>query len=240
MRVFDEHTFEGQLTKASAQVVRQRQKEYGHKLALQFAAELVHYLRSGYFVSTMPELSKEYAARKRNLVGDKELLLLSEQYVNSIRVFEDREPVNDKGVSPNEENTENYPRFYVKIYGYEGLSGYYVDTEDMIHDPTPFTKFGLEIFNAKKVNAKGKLVTNLRKQKRVYKGEGIKYNSVAMRWLKRVLEYGNKKIPARPHWQPTMQLFEDMNTTTESKYSKLRDEFGTMSEKILEEIRGNL
>lgn len=144
------------------------------------------------------ENDPEYQKRKLKMTGEDLVLKYSGQYLESIRVFEDRGQFN------NIRDEDKETIFYIAVPASEdsSLLGYYVDVEyGLIHDPNPQYGKGKEIYLAKK-NGDKKTLSKLRRTR-------TKVNSLTMRSLKHILEYGSSRTKnmAKPHWRILMDVF---------------------------------
>ena len=179
---------------------------------------------------------RKYLAKKQKLVGHTTPLVLTGKYAEKIKVFADTALPDAKGRRKERETASNSPRFYVEIQEYNGIYGYYVDVEDVLHDPPPDDSKGIILlaqYYAKNVfksgTAKKLLQASIeeKKQKIIEKAQarGKEPKMIPMRWLKRALEYGAGPIPARYHWGYVTDIF--------------RSTYGTDAE-IWDEVRSNI
>ena len=206
---YDPPNFNGYIDKA-ARAARPIFRDKAREIANEFASELKRTIEGNLF--HWQENEEKYKARKLKLGYSTIPLMLTTFYLDSIQVFEDHSSEKDShGNGINEENESNKPRFYVPVLGYKNLKGFYVDVSDVLHPPSPFTKFGHQLEKIKKSgNAK-----ELAKKKKGVKSS----NSINLRRLKAMLEYGydlkNKKgdiighVPARQNWVALMDRYYD-------------------------------
>lgn len=214
---------------------RKEHKDAAKELAEEFCSSLKIFILNN--VANIEEESSKYLKRKLKVVGHTMPLILTYQYVNSIQVFED---ITGK---ERPEVTNEYPRFYVPVFGYEDFFGYYVDVEDVWHDPSPFVFSGKELKGSYVLERP--LSPNATEQQRLEhfrkeyekvagkaKNKKVKANPLAlikMRDLKRVLEYGSWQ-GGRPrfHWSIFIEAMQD-------KYDKLFKKWDELASKYDED-----
>lgn len=227
-------------------------KEEARQLAEAFAMELKIYIQNNW--SGITGQSKAYLDKKLKAVGHGMPLILTYQYVNSIKVFEDK---TGSAVPYTEDGQDNSPRFYVDVYGYKTCKGFYVDVEDIWHDPTPFAKPGmhgylkdkqsqrrlhmeereseimsksheeqLEFYRKKLAFETRKFGNSKKERERVASAQK---NLIRMRDLKRILEYGQKdnngNMLFTAHWGPVMDAFEAKVGNAQERWKKAGQRF---------------
>lgn len=227
-------------------------KEEAQKLAEAFAMELKLYIQGNY--ANITKQSDTYIKKKLKTVGHAMPLILTYQYVNSIKVFEDK----TGAAAPYTENgKDNSPRFYIDVYGYKTCKGFYVDVEDIWHDPSPFINTGMHDYLKLKKSQRrldmGKHLNEVmtqsqedqllsyrkklaietrsygkskREKERV---AAARKNLIRMRDLKRILEYGQKDSDGNmlftAHWGPVMDAFEEKVGSAQERWRRAGQKF---------------
>lgn len=185
---------------------------------------------------------RAYQNRKKNLGGSTTPLIFRSQYVESIKVFADREGFDEHGARKEEQNDENAPRFYVGCEEYNGIYGYYVDVEDVYHDPSPlaYTPLStlLNAYNKKIQQGKDveENIKNIKRTRRTVEYVTAPSAGVPMRWLKTALEFGFSKtvtrngkdyiqgMPPRYHWGHVIEIFRQEYGTDEDIFKSCSDD----------------
>ena len=198
-------------TKKSHEMAKEIVEKYRFTLTSMIKEDLFHFKTD--LSGKANKNKRQYQNRKKNLGGGTTPLVFRSHYVNSIKVFEDTTGLDGNGNRVEAENEENQPRFYVETPEANGIFGYYVDVEDVYHEPSPLEYTALSRhFNVYYANvAAGKKgftqkIKNLRKTE-AFAEAGASSTGVSMRWLKSALEYGTSKSGPRFHWGYVTDMF---------------------------------
>lgn len=227
-------------------------KEEARQLAEAFAMELKIYIQNNYSGITVQ--SQKYLEKKLAVVGHTMPLILTYQYVNSIKVFEDK---TGAAVPYSEEGKDNSPRFYIDVYGYKSCKGFYVDVEDIWHDPSPFAKPEMHSYLKEKKSQRrldmnkheNEIMSSSQEEQLAFYRKKLAFdtksygkskkerervasarkNLIRMRDLKRILEYGQKdkngNMLFTAHWGPVMDAFEERIGTAQERWRKAGQKF---------------
>jgi hypothetical protein len=226
-----------------------------HLIANEFQETLTTMIRGDMF-NLREDLSgkanknkRAYQNRKKNMGGGSTPLVFRSQYVDSIKVFEDRTGPDSDGDRPESEGDHNAPRFYIGIKEYNGIHGFYVDVENIFHDPSPLNYSPLSrwfnYYNTHK-EVKDEDRAGLKKQSRKTKEfqreakmEAPHTKLVPMWWLKKALEFGvgpyanGWSMGPRYHWGHVQDMFKQ-------KYGSSSDIWDASKEEARELIKDSI